>query len=249
MKTQLETEKRMKRKVLIDIDVVVVSEHYIGDKDHPIAKSFIEKAINTTCNRPYLVKFRDFTLGIGDASNSPFFKVIKYPEKSSEVALSLSNIENDFNKTSGLSCGIVNKTTENTFSLGNKKGSYPPDLRNFNNSFFTFSSNRNLSCKRDTDGNIISSSSKVSSIMQSCLDMFLCERCYETCDYLFNRRSSLKHLQYLPHHYPGSFECRLAMTDFAVCYNAFADFDSHDTLTSEEIFKDSALSCAGENGE
>lgn len=28
---------------MIDIDVVAVSEHYINDKDHPIAKSFIDR--------------------------------------------------------------------------------------------------------------------------------------------------------------------------------------------------------------
>jgi len=40
MKTQTSKEKR---KALVGIDVVAVAEHYINDKDHTIAKSFIDR--------------------------------------------------------------------------------------------------------------------------------------------------------------------------------------------------------------
>jgi hypothetical protein len=33
----------VKRKILIDIDVVAVAEHYIKDKDYPMSKSFINR--------------------------------------------------------------------------------------------------------------------------------------------------------------------------------------------------------------
>ena len=42
MKTE-SIEPKEKRKVLIDIDVVAVSEHYINDKDHPIARTFVDR--------------------------------------------------------------------------------------------------------------------------------------------------------------------------------------------------------------
>lgn len=33
----------MKKKILVDIDVVSVAEHYTNDKDHPISKSFVDR--------------------------------------------------------------------------------------------------------------------------------------------------------------------------------------------------------------
>ena len=117
---------------------------------------------------------------------------------------------------------------------------YPSDFKNVNNSFFTFSSSRNLSCERDTDGDIIPPSSQVSSIMQSCFDMILCERCYETCDYLFNRHSSFNHLQNLPDHNSSAFKSWLSVADFAVRNDELVDFDSHEANNDNAVFKDIA---------
>lgn len=36
-------KKNMKKRILIDIDVVCVAKHYVKDKDHSIAKHFIDR--------------------------------------------------------------------------------------------------------------------------------------------------------------------------------------------------------------
>jgi len=225
-------------------------------------------------NHSYLVK--SSSRGMGNDLNLPSpLSSIKNPSKSSGLDLSLSKLENDFNNSSGLSCGILNQITENIFSFGYKKGSikstsletntlfsdlennanlplespfglkvtsYPADIKNFNKSFFTFSSNRNLSfLKWDCDFGIISSSSKVSSIMQSCLDMLLCEGRYETCNYLFNGNSSFKHLQNLPNHDSGTFESRFSMADFTIRNNVLVDFGSHAIDNVKVVYKGFAI--------
>ena len=112
-------------------------------------------------------------------------------------------------------------------------------VKNVNESaFFTFSSSRNLSfLEGNCDFDIISSSSEISSIVQGCLDMLLCERCYEACNYLFNRHACFQHLQNLPDHDSGAFESGLAMADFAVRNDVFVDFDSHDVDEGKGLFK------------
>jgi len=68
----------------------------------------------------YLVKRTNPKDLIGDDLNSPYSpNSIKNPSKSSGLDLSLSNLKNDFNNASGLSCGILSQITENIFSLGN----------------------------------------------------------------------------------------------------------------------------------
>jgi len=199
------------------------------------------RAINTTAEHPYFVK--SSLLGIGDDLKLPSsLNSIKNPSKSSGFDLSLSKIEKDSNKALGLSCGILSQTTENILSFGYKKvsvksTSYPSEFKNLNNSFFTFSSSRNLGCEWNSDGSIISSSSKISSIMQSCLDVLFCEGCYEACDYLFGRNSSFEHLQDLPDHYSGALKSRLSMADFAVRDNVLIDFDSHEADNGNAVFK------------
>src|SRR3989344_5406718 len=65
-----------------------------------------------------------FNSGIGDDLNLPFSpNSIKNPSNSSDLVLSLSNLENDSNKFSVLFCGILSITTENILSFGYKKGS------------------------------------------------------------------------------------------------------------------------------
>ena len=232
--------------------------------------SLNSRAINTTAEHPYFVKVNPDKLGILDTSKSSSIKVIKNPSKSLGFGLSLSSLENDFNKVSGSSCAILSQIIENTFSFGNKTGlvksssfvtktrfsdlendanlplespfglnatSYPSDFKNVNNSFFTFSSSRNLSCEGYADGDIIPPSSQVSSIMQSCLNMLLCERCYGTCDYLFNRHSGFKHLQNLPDHNSGAPESGLSMADFAVRNYVLVNFNSHISDNDDVIFK------------
>ncbi len=131
----------------------------------------------------------------------------------------------------------ANVPLENPFGL--KVTSHPSDFKNFNNSFFTFSSSRNVSfLEGNCDFDIIPSSGEISSIVQGCLDMLLCERCYEACNYLFNRHACLKHLKDLPDHDSCAIERGLAVADFTVSNNEFVDFDSHDTNKEGVIFKD-----------
>ena len=48
----------------------------------------------------------------GSTVNLSSYKVMKLPSKSSDL-VSLSNLENEFSKDSGLSCGILNQMIEN----------------------------------------------------------------------------------------------------------------------------------------
>ncbi len=56
-----------------------------------------------------------------DTSNLSSYNFIKLPSKSSGFVLS-SNLDNEFSNEFGFLCGILNQTTENIFSLGNKLG-------------------------------------------------------------------------------------------------------------------------------
>lgn len=148
-------------------------------------------------------------------------------------------------KSSSLVTNTLSSDLESNANLpfeipfGLKLASYPSDSKNFNNTFFTFSSSRNLSfLKGDCDFDIISSSSEISSIMQSCLDMPLCEGCQETCNYLFNRHSSFNHFQNLPDHDSGAFESGLAVANFTVRNNELIDFNSHNDNEGKAVYKD-----------
>ncbi|MFH1152107.1 MAG: hypothetical protein V1788_03225 [Nanoarchaeota archaeon] len=216
------------------------------------------KSINTTAEHPYLVKISTKE----DISNLSSNNIINLPLKSSEF-ISLSSLEKEDINNSGLSCGILNKTSENIFYLVNsikssslvtnilcsdlenaanlplespfglKATSYFIEIKKFNNSFFTFSSKRNLSW----DDDIVSASSDICCILQSCLNMFFCERSYECCNYFFNGNSSFKHFQDLPDHYSGSFESGLSMTDFTVNDNVIINFNSHNDSNNSEYLK------------
>src|SRR3989338_3983851 len=81
------------------------------------------RKINATYNYSYLVKRTNFEDLMGDDLNLPFsHNLIKNPSNSSGFDLSLSKIEKDSNKASGLSCGILSQTTENILSFENKNG-------------------------------------------------------------------------------------------------------------------------------
>ena len=122
---------------------------------------------------------------------------------------------------------------------------YPSDLRNFSSLLLTFSSKRNLGLKGDADGDIISSSCKVCSVMQSSLDMLFSQG-RETFYNFLGCHAPFQHLQNLPNHDSRALESGLAVTNFTVGDYIFAYFDSHDTIRKNEIFKDDIY--AGENG-
>ena len=61
--------------------------------------------------------------GIAKNSILSSSKVIKNPSKSLGDDFTLSNLENSFNKDSGLSCEILNQIIENIFSSGNNSES------------------------------------------------------------------------------------------------------------------------------
>jgi len=104
--------------------------------------------------------------------------------------------------------------------------SNPCCLRNTSNLLFTFSSLRNLGFERDTELDIISTSSQISSILKSCQDVFFSYSWVVIEDFI-NAHCSVEHFQDLPDHNPGSFESGLSMTDFTICNNKFIYFDSH----------------------
>ena len=52
----------------------------------------------------------------GSIVNLFSYRVMNLPSKSSDL-VSLSNLENEFSKDSGLSCGVLNQTIENIVSL------------------------------------------------------------------------------------------------------------------------------------
>ena len=111
-------------------------------------------------------------------------------------------------------------------------------LRNYNNSFLTFSSSRNLSSLSfDVDDDIVTPFSEASCILQSCFNMLFCERYKEGVKNFFDRSSIFQHLQNLPDHNSCSFESGLAMTNFSVCNNEFIYFNSHDIKDDNKIFK------------
>jgi len=112
--------------------------------------------------------------------------------------------------------------------LGLKIASCPACLRNFNNSFFTFSSSRNLSFLfSDVNDDIVSSFGEISCILQSCLNMFFCEGDEECVEDFFCGDVSFEHFQDLPDHDSCAFEGGFSVADFAVCDDVFVDFDSH----------------------
>src|SRR3989344_1585485 len=67
--------------------------------------------------------YEDFIEGIASILNSSSYKVIKYPSKSFLEIFSSNNLENDFSRDSGSSCGILNQTIEKIFSLEYCSGS------------------------------------------------------------------------------------------------------------------------------
>ena len=98
-------------------------------------------------------------------------------------------------------------------------------LRNPSNLLLTFSSSRNLSWEGDVNGDIISTSGQISSVVQSSLDVLLSQR-REILNNLLDGDSTFQHLQYLPNHNPGPFESGLSMADFTVRNNILINFDS-----------------------
>jgi len=219
------------------------------------------RAINTTGNHPYLVKDSNR----GDISNLSSNNIINLPSKSSGF-VSLSNLEKECIKDSGLSCGTLNQIIENISSLVNSAKSSslvintlcsdlensaslpferpfgfeiistPCCLRNISNLLFTFSSLRNLVFEGDTKLDIVSTSSEICCILQSCFDMVLSQR-REVFNNFIYANSSFEHLQNLPDHDSSSFKSRLSVTDFSVCNNMLINFDSHDTNDDKQVYK------------
>ena len=115
-------------------------------------------------------------------------------------------------------------------------------LRNYNNSFLTFSSSRNLSSLSfDVDDDIVTPFSETSCILQSCFNMLFCEGDKEGVKNFFDRSPIFQHLQNLPDHNSCSLESRLAMANFSVCNNELINFNSHGVKDDNKIFKSFVL--------
>ena len=120
--------------------------------------------------------------------------------------------------------------------LGFEIISNPCCLRNTSNLFFTFSSLGNLGFEGDTELDIISASGQISSILQSCQDVFFIYSWVVIEDFI-NAHSSVEHFQNLPDHNSCSFEGGLSMTDFTICDNIIINFNSHKINNDEELYK------------
>lgn len=88
------------------------------------------------------------------------------------------------------------------------------------------------------DNNNISASSNAGSVVQGSLDVFFCEWCYKTCNYLLNRHASFKHLKNLPDHDSSALKGRGSSADFAVRNDIFIDINSHIINNDNSVFKD-----------
>jgi len=120
--------------------------------------------------------------------------------------------------------------------LGLDTISNPCCLRNVSNLLFTFSSLRNLGFEGDTELDIISTSSQISSILKSCQDMFFGYSRVVIEDFI-NAHSSVEHLKDLPYHDSCALESGLSMADFAVGDNILVNFDSHSNNNDNPIYK------------
>src|SRR3989338_1983200 len=231
----------MKKKILIDIDVVAVAEHYKNDNDCKIAGCYF-----TGLN----------FLKRGTDSNLSGFNIIKKPSKSCSLVFSLRSFENDLIRESISRCGILSHTIENisSFVSSTKSSSLVTSINFpvFENSaslpfdspfgfeviltpcFFstrssllsTFSSKRNLSFDGDVDDDIFLSSRHTCGIVQGSLDMFFVQGRKGFRNLLVSS-PAFEHLENLPDHDSCALEGGLPMADFAVCDNILADFDSH----------------------
>jgi len=67
--------------------------------------------------------------------------------------------------------------------------------------------------------------------------MFFSQRRVCFNDFL-NRGSRFNHFQDYVNHNSSAFESWLAMTDFTVSNNVIIDFNSHDSINDDEVFKD-----------
>jgi hypothetical protein len=83
-----------------------------------------------------------------------------------------------------------------------------------------------ISFDRNGEDDIISTSCKISSIVQSSLDVLFTQR-WEGFENLLDAGFRLQHLQYLPDHNSGSFKGGLSMANLSVNNNMFANFNSH----------------------
>ncbi len=219
----------------------------------------------------YRVCYSTLELGdIGVILKLSSYNVIRLPSNSFRF-ISLSNLEKADISDPGLSCGILNQTIENIFSLGNNDElvkclslvimtlcsemensanlplespfslnvtSYPSDFRRINNSFFMFSSNKNLGSFLWDNSDIIFASGNYSCIMQGCFDVFFSEWDEKGIHDFFDGNSSLEHLENLPNHNSRAFEGWHATTDFTINYNIFINFYSHNFWNACHIFKD-----------
>src|SRR3989344_1483828 len=111
--------------------------------------------------------------------------------------------------------------------LGANITSKPLDLRDIYNSLLTFSSNKNLTLGCCAEDDIIFPFSNLYSIMQGCLDMFLCEWPNKSTSNFIDRNASFKQFKNLPDHYSSAFKSRSSTTDFTIHNNVFVNFNSH----------------------
>ena len=115
--------------------------------------------------------------------------------------------------------------------------SNPSAFRNGNNLNLTFSSNKNLRLEGDAELNIVSSSHEISSVLESCFNVFLCEGGDKGVHDFFDWDSSFKHFKDLPDHDSSALESRFAMANVSICNDIFVNFNSHDITRGNEIYK------------
>jgi len=110
----------------------------------------------------------------------------------------------------------------------------PLDLSSFLTDLGMFSSSRNF------EFNIVSSSDKVSSVVQGAADHFSSKGRVFFKEFI-NAFSGSEQFNNITYQNSSAFESWLAMTNLTVCYNIFVDFNSHKINDNEDIFKDFGL--------
>ena len=217
---------------------------------------------NATVTHPYLVREES----VSSTSNLSAWSVINSPLKSERCASNVKNEETSeaasfcemrsqttpymdsfgnlnasakcrsFVTMTRFSDSVNEASLSSERPLGLKTASIPCCVRDCNSFRGTFSSSRNFGFV-NPDDNVITSSGNCSSITQSCLDLFFSQWSDEmSCDFL-NRHPTLQQLKNLPDHNTCSFERRFAVANFTVRNDVLVDFNSHNSLVANELYK------------
>ncbi len=162
-------------------------------------------------------------------SNNSFGLSCGIFNQTTEKILPLGNFE-ESEKCLSFDMRILCSNLENSASVplessfGLNTTSNPFCFRNFNNSFFTFSSNKNfILCWNQFEFSF----SKFCSKLQGCFDMLFFKGNEKIVQDFFYGNTIFKQFKNLPDHDSCTFECRSTSTNLTICNDIMVDFNSH----------------------